>query len=53
MEPMEMVWAAVKSLGWELGLIGLACLGINIAVLVVFDKDGFRRSDYADEYEEE
>ena len=52
MEPMEMVWAAVKSIGWELGLIGIACIGINIAVLVVFDKDGFRRKDYA-EYEEE
>jgi len=52
MEPMEMVWSAVKSLGWELGLIGAACIGINIAVLVVFDKDGFRRKDY-EEYEEE
>ena len=46
MEPMEMVWAAVKSLGWELGLIALACLGINIAVIVVFDRYGFRRRDY-------
>ena len=48
MEPMEMVWAAAKSIGWELGLIGIACLGINIAVIVVFDKDGFRRADYED-----
>ena len=43
-----MVWAAAKSIGWELGLIGIACLGINIAVIVVFDKDGFRRADYED-----
>lgn len=53
MEPMEMVWAAAKSIAWELGLIGLACLGINIAVMVVFDKDGYRRRDYEEEYEEE
>ena len=46
MEPMEMVWAAVKSLGWELGLIAAACLGINIAVIAVFDRNGFRRRDY-------
>lgn len=46
MEPMDMVWTAAKSIGWELGLIGAACIGINIAVMVVFDRDGFRRSDY-------
>jgi hypothetical protein len=53
MEPMEMVWAAAKSIGWELGLMGVACLGINIAVIAVFDKDGFRRREYEEEYEEE
>ena len=52
MAPMDMVWAAVKSIGWELGLMGAACIGINIAVMVVFDKDGYRRKDY-EEYEEE
>ena len=46
MDPMQMVWAAVKSLGWELSIIGLACLGINIAVIAVFDRHGFRRNDY-------
>lgn len=53
MAPMDMVWAAAKSVLWELGLMGAACLGINIAVMAVFDKDGFRRSDYEEEYEEE
>ncbi|MBQ8768196.1 MAG: SdpI family protein [Oscillospiraceae bacterium] len=52
MEPMEMVWAAAKSIVWELVLMGIACLAINIAVMAVFDKDGFRRKDY-EEYEEE
>lgn len=47
MAPMDMVWAAVKSLGWELGLIAASCLGINIAVVVVFDRNGFRRREYA------
>ena len=48
MEPMQMVWAAVKSLGWELALTVVACLGINIAVVVVFDSRGFRRREYDD-----
>lgn len=52
MEPMEMVWCAAKSVIWELGLIGAACLAINIAVMMVFDKDGYRRKDYIEEYEE-
>ncbi len=46
MEPMDMVWSAVKCLLWELGLTGTACLAVNIAVMAVFDKDGFRRKDY-------
>ena len=49
MDAMDMVWSAVKCLIWELVLTGIACLAINIQVMRVFDKDGFRR----DEYEEE
>ena len=52
MAPMDRVWSAAKCLIWELGLMGVACIGINIAVMKVFDKDGFRRKDY-EEYEEE
>ena len=48
MEPMEMVSTAVKCIGWELGLIVLACLVINIVVVIVFDSKGFRRNDYED-----
>ena len=46
LEPMDMVWSAVSCLLWELGLVGVSCLGVNITVMVVFDKDGFRRKDY-------
>ena len=51
MAPMDMVWSAVKCLIWELVLVGLACLAINIQVMRVFDKDGFRRDEYDDEEE--
>ena len=43
MEPMDMVWSAVKCLGWELVLTVVACLAINIAVFARFDKSGYRR----------
>ena len=42
MEPMDMVWTAVKCLGWELGLTLVATLAVNVIVIVVFDKDGYR-----------
>jgi len=48
MEPMDMVWSAVKCLGWELGLTAVACLAINVVVVVVFDQRGFRRKEYED-----
>ena len=46
MEPMDMVLTAVKCLGWELGLTLVATLAVNVIVIVVFDKDGYRRKDY-------
>ena len=52
MEPMDMVWAAVSCLIWELVLVGLSCLACNAVVVAMFDKDGFRRSDYDEEEEE-
>ncbi len=51
MPPMDMVWTAVFCLVGELVLIGLACLAINVVVMSVFDKDGFRRADSEDEEE--
>lgn len=52
MEPMDMVWSAVSCLIWELVLTGLSCLAINAVVVAMFDKDGFRRSDYDEEEDE-
>ena len=46
MEPMDMVWTAVKCLGWELGLTLVATLAVNVIVIVVFDKEGYRRKNY-------
>lgn len=46
LEAPDLVWTAVSCLLWELGLAGAACLGINITVMVFFDRDGYRRSDY-------
>ena len=45
MDPMDMVWGAVKCLGWELALTAIACVAINVMVIVKFDKDGFRRNE--------
>lgn len=47
MEPMAMVWAAVKCLCWELALTLIACIAIDIAVVAVFDRDGYRRKENA------
>lgn len=46
MEAMDMVWCAVKCLGWELALTVLSCLVVDVVVILVFDRKGFRRSDY-------
>lgn len=45
MDPMDMVWGAVKCLGWELALTAIACIAINVMVIMKFDKDGFRRNE--------
>ena len=41
--PMEMVWSAVSCLLWEIGLVFVSCIGIYAAVIICFDKYGFRR----------
>ena len=44
--PMAM-WAAVCMI-CELVLIGLACVAINVVVILKFDRYGYRRRDYDD-----
>ncbi|MBE6976860.1 MAG: SdpI family protein [Ruminococcaceae bacterium] len=43
LEPMAMVERAGACLLWELGLVAASCIAINVVVIVVFDKDGYRR----------
>lgn len=46
MEPMTMVMSALRLLLWEAGVLIVCTLGINITVMVVFDPEGNRRSDF-------
>ena len=41
--PEAMLYSALKAIGWELGLIVLSILAINITVMVLFDHKGYRR----------
>ena len=43
MEAMDMVWFALRLVLWELGLVAVSCLAIDITVLVFFDRKGSRR----------
>lgn len=38
-----MIFSALKCLGWELGIILVSILGINITVMALFDGKGYRR----------
>ena len=48
MEPMEMVETAAKCIIWEFVLIALACLAVNVVIVIIFDRKGFRRNEYED-----
>ena len=43
---IDAVYLAGKSLLWELGLTLLACLVIDVIVVIYFDRDGFRRQKF-------
>jgi hypothetical protein len=45
LEAMDMAWRAVSCILWELGLIAVACIAINIVVMRRFDKDGYLREE--------
>lgn len=44
----KMVEISAKCILWELALLVIACVAIDIVVVVVFDSKGFRRKDYAE-----
>ena len=52
MAPMTMMWTAFGCLIFELVLVAASCIFVNVKVMKIFDKDGFRRSDYDEEEEE-
>lgn len=45
MEAMAMVETAVKYLFWELILIAVSCVAIDVTVIVLFDSKGVRRKE--------
>lgn len=48
METMDVVWSAVKCILWELGLLAVSCIAIDIVILVLFDSKGNRRGQKAE-----
>ena len=48
MEALDMLWAAVKCILWELGIIGVATAAINITVIAVYDSQGNNRAEMRD-----
>lgn len=44
MEAMDMVYSAVKCIVWEIGLAVISSLAINITMMVLYDRKGYRRS---------
>ncbi len=40
METMDVVWSAVRCILWELGLLAVSCVTIDIIMLVLFDSKG-------------
>lgn len=53
MEAEEMLWAAVKCILWELGVIVAASLAINVTVIVFYDSQGNSRSEMRDLFRKE
>lgn len=51
LEPMDMAWRACVYVLWEIGLTALACIVIDVIVIVRFDRHGYLRSET--EYEDE
>ena len=53
MDAPDMVWAAVKCILWELGIIGAATAAINITVIVVYDSEGNSRAEMRELFKDE
>lgn len=44
MAPDEMVWSALKALGWELVLVVVSIIAINVTIMVLYNQNGYRRT---------
>ena len=53
MDAPDMVWAAVKCILWELGIIAAATAAINITVMVVYDSQGNSRAEMRELFKNE
>ena len=53
MEAEAMLWAAVKCILWELGIIALASLAINVTVVVFYDGQGNSRREMRELFRKE
>ncbi len=53
LEPMDMAQQAGIYVLWELGLTAVACIAIDVIVIVRFDSKGYLRSERDDDYDEE
>ena len=53
MEAEAMLWAAVKCILWELGIIVLASLSINVTVVVLYDDQGNSRREMRELFRKE
>ena len=42
--PDQMAFSALKLLGWEVGIVLVTIIAINIALVVLFDQKGYRRT---------
>ena len=45
MDAEAMLWSALRCIGWVIGLTVVACVAIDVVVVIVFDQKGFRRRD--------
>ncbi len=48
METMQMLWSAVRAIGWELGLTVAVCLLADVIIILTFDSKGYRRGKLED-----
>ena len=46
LEQMDMLIQVMICIGWQAGILVVACIAIDIAVVCLFDRRGFRRRDY-------